>query len=102
MTAYLARVCARHPWRTIAGWLAAIGLAVVLVATLLGPNLTSEGHVTNDAESLRANALAQERMPPPEFFAHELVVVRSERHRIEDVAFRTKLEELAAAATATG
>src|ERR687892_482103 len=102
MTAYLARVCALHPWRTVGGWLAAIVVAVALVATLLGPNLTSDAEVTNDAESLRADDLIVENMPPPEFFAHELVVVRSENLRVDDPAFRTKLEELVAAGRATG
>src|SRR5918992_1367025 len=102
MTTYLARVCARHPWRTIGGWLAAIVVAVGLVATLLGPNLTSDAEVTNDAESLRADDLIVENMPPPEFLAHELVVVRSESHRVDDTAFLAKLEELVAAGRATG
>ena len=101
MTAALARVCARHPWRTIGAWLAAIAVAVGLVATLLGGNLTSEGRVTNDAESLRAYALEAERMPPPEFSANELVVIRSEEHTVDDAPFRAKVEELAAAARAT-
>jgi putative drug exporter of the RND superfamily len=102
MTASLARACARHPWRTIAGWIAAMVIAVALLPTLLFPNLTSEGHVTNDAESLHANALFDERMPPPEFVAEELVVVRSDRYEVDDAPFQEKLAELIAAGEATG
>ncbi len=40
-------------------------LAVVLVSALLGDNLTSEGHVTNDPESVRAYDLVFERFPMP-------------------------------------
>ena len=102
MTASLARACARHPWRTIGGWIAAMVVAVALLPVLLFPNLTSEGHVTNDAESLRANELVREGMPPPEFVAEELVVVRSERYEVDDAPFRAKLAELVAAGQATG
>ncbi len=82
--------------------MAAIAVAVALVGILLGPNLTSEGHVTNDAESLRAYALLEKKMPPPEFFAHELVVIRSERHRVDDQVFGDKVQELVEAGRATG
>jgi RND superfamily putative drug exporter len=102
MTASLARACALRPWRTISGWIAAIVVAAALLPTLLFPNLTSEGHVTHDAESLRADALIRERMPPPDFFAHELVVVRSEQHEVDDAPFQAKLDELVEAGRATG
>ena len=102
MTRRLARASALHPWRTIAVWIAAMVAAVACVGTLLGGNLTSTGHVTNDAESLRANALIAERMPPPEFATNELVVIRSEEHTVDDPAFRAKVEELAAEAQAVG
>ena len=63
MTQRLAVACARHPWRTVAAWIGAIVVAVVLVGALLGDNLSSEGHVTNDPESLRAYDLQSERFP---------------------------------------
>jgi hypothetical protein len=40
-----------------------IVVAFVLVAAVLGNNLTSDGNVTNDPESLRANDLQSERFP---------------------------------------
>ena len=75
-------------------------IAVVLVGGLLGDNLTSEGKVTNDPESLRAYALQSERFPQQEGF-DELVIVRSETLRVEDEPFRAKVEELATALQAT-
>ena len=100
MTQRLAVACARHPWLTVAAWIGAIVVAVVLVGGLLGDNLTSEGKVTNDPESLRAYALQSERFPQQEGF-DELVIVRSETLRVEDEPFRVKVEELATAVQAT-
>jgi RND superfamily putative drug exporter len=101
LTQRLAFLCARHPWRTVAAWIGAIVVAVVLVGALLGDNLTSEGHVTNDPESLRAYDLTFERFPQQEGF-DELVIVRSETLRVDDEQFRAKVTELAAAVRATG
>jgi putative drug exporter of the RND superfamily len=101
LTERLAVLCARHPWRTIAAWIGAIVVAVVLVGTLLGDNLTSEGEVTNNPESLRGEDLVVERFPQQESF-DELVVVRSETLQVDDEPFRAKVAELAAALRATG
>ena len=66
MTQRLAVACARHPWRTVAAWIGAIVVAFVLVGALLGANLTGEGNVTNNPESLRANDLRSARFPQQE------------------------------------
>jgi putative drug exporter of the RND superfamily len=76
-------------------------VALVLVASLLGGNLTSEGNVTNNPESLRANDLQAERFAQQQGF-DELVIVRSESLRVADEEFRIKAAELAAAVRATG
>ncbi len=76
-------------------------VAVVLVGALLGDNLTSEGDVTNNPESLRANDLQVERFPQQEGF-DELVIVRSETLRVDDEQFRAKVEKLATAVQETG
>ena len=98
MTQRLALACAAHPWRTIAAWLGAIAVAVVLVGALLGGNLTGEGHVTNNPESLRAADLLDQRFPHQADF-DELVIVRSERLRadLDRAAFRAEVAGLAAA-----
>ncbi|MBD0290664.1 MAG: MMPL family transporter [Thermoleophilia bacterium] len=100
-TERLARASARHPWRTIAGWALAMALAFGAIALLLGDNLTSEGRVTNDPESLRAYGII-ERAFPNRDFTTELVVVRSEEHTVDDDAFRAKMQALERAARRTG
>ena len=101
MTERLARACAAHPWRTIAAWTVAIVLAAACVATLLGGSLTTEGRVTNNPESLRAAELAAQRFPRADGTT-ELVVVRSNRFRAAEPAFRARLTQLLAKARATG
>jgi RND superfamily putative drug exporter len=59
VTERLARAAAAHPWRTIGAWIAAIVIALGFVATLLGGNLTSEGAVTNNPESVRAEQVEE-------------------------------------------
>jgi uncharacterized membrane protein YdfJ with MMPL/SSD domain len=81
LTERLAVACAQHPWRTVAAWIGAIVVAFVFVGVVLGDNLTSEGNVTNDPESLRANELQSERFPQQESF-DELVIVRSKTLRV--------------------
>jgi putative drug exporter of the RND superfamily len=101
LTARLAVLCAHHAWRTVTVWIGAIVVALVLAGAVLGDNLTSEGNVTNDADSLRANDLQSERFPQQEGF-DELVIVRSETLRVDDDRFRASVTELAEAVRATG
>ena len=100
LTQRLAVLCARHPWRTVGAWIGAILVAVVLASALLGDNLTSEGNVTNDPESLRANDLQSERFPRREGF-DEIVIVRSETLQVDDERFRTTVTQLEKAMRAT-
>ena len=69
-TAGLARMCARHPWRTFAVWIVIRALSVV-AASGLGDALTFEGSFTNEPESVRADDLLTE---PLEIRDGELVV----------------------------
>jgi RND superfamily putative drug exporter len=94
-------MCAHHPWRTIAAWLGAIVVAVVLVGSLLGDGLTSEGNVTNDPASLRGYDLLDERFPEKQE-VDELVIVRSETLTAGDDAFRDKVTRLEQALRETG
>src|SRR5688572_7181425 len=94
-------MCALHPWRAIAAWLVAIVLGVVAVVALLGDGLTTEGQVTNNAESIQAIRLIDERFPRQDF-ATELIVIRSERLTFDDPAFQSRLAELAEAGAKTG
>ncbi|MEX0674143.1 MAG: MMPL family transporter [Gaiellaceae bacterium] len=100
-TESLARAAARHPWRTIAAWLATIAVAFVAVAALLGDGLSTEAHLTNDPESERAYDLIGAHFPASEFTT-EIAVVRHGELTVADPAFQARLEELTDAARETG
>jgi len=97
VTERLARASALHPVRTLLAWLGGIVLAIALVATLLGGNLTSEGNVTNNPESVRAADILEDVLPV-EDEASELVIVRSDDVLMVDAAVRLAVEELLAEA----
>jgi uncharacterized membrane protein YdfJ with MMPL/SSD domain len=78
-TESLARASALHPWRTVGLWLAAVVVSMGIVVVLLGDTLTSEGEVTSDTDSKRAEQLLVQHFPPPpessDQAATEVVVV---------------------------
>jgi putative drug exporter of the RND superfamily len=98
-TEALARACARHPWRTVGVWLAAVVVSLGLVATLLGDVLTSEGEVTSATDSKRAEELRFERLEPTaseqEREVSEVVVVSLDEGTVDDPAVQERIEALA-------
>jgi uncharacterized membrane protein YdfJ with MMPL/SSD domain len=101
-TGRLARLCARHPWRTLALWAVAVVVSIGVVGALLGSSLTTDAELTNDPESYRGYDLIGEHFPPSDDYVNELVVVRSSGLTVDDPVFRRKVTDLAAAIEATG
>jgi uncharacterized membrane protein YdfJ with MMPL/SSD domain len=95
VTRRLATAAARHPWRTIGAWLAAVVVSVGLIVPFLGDALTGEAEQLNNPESYQAEELMAERLPPdPEGFSTDVVLVRSDSLGLDDPRFRAKLDEL--------
>jgi hypothetical protein len=65
MTERVARACAGRPWRVLSGWVLAVVVSVVLIATFLGEALTNQAEVTTQTDSKRADQLLAERMGAP-------------------------------------
>ena len=82
-------------------WLGAIVVALVLAATLLPGNLTTNGHVTGNPESKQAEDLFN-RLPQDKNGVDELVIVRSSAHTVSDPAFKAFVRRLGLQAKATG
>jgi RND superfamily putative drug exporter len=102
LTGRLARASSRHPWRTLALWTVAILVSVGAIVTLLGGTLTTDAKMTNNPESYRGYDLLGAHFPPSNDYVNELVVVRSRLLRVDDPAFRAKVESLAGAIDVTG
>jgi len=76
-------------------WVGAIVLALVLAATLLPGNLTTNGHVTGNPESKQAEDLFySQRFPRDKNGVDELIVVHSATRTANDPAFRAFLTRL--------
>jgi uncharacterized membrane protein YdfJ with MMPL/SSD domain len=92
----LAVACARRPWRTIGGWLAAIVLAVVGIGALLGGALTTEGKPTDNPQSERAKDVREAAFPAASDAAiTDIVVVRSPRYTVDAPQYRAFVRTLA-------
>jgi uncharacterized membrane protein YdfJ with MMPL/SSD domain len=86
---------ARHPWRVIAAWGAALLVGLGLTAAFIG-DLTTESNVTNNPESEQAYDLMGSRIRyDPDQQVNELIVVHSERFDDGDARFSDKIDEIA-------
>ena len=80
----LATMSARHPWRTIGAWVAAMVVAVVAIGALLGGALTTEGNPTNNPQSERAKDVVDAAFARTAgAVVTDIVVVRSSRYSVD-------------------
>jgi uncharacterized membrane protein YdfJ with MMPL/SSD domain len=107
-TESIARASALHPWRTVGLWIAVVVVSMGVVAVLLGDTLTTEGEVTSDTDSKRAEELVLEHFPPSPDAASqatsEVVVVAFGDGEVDGArvqAFADELRGLGAATVVT-
>src|SRR5581483_9795839 len=97
----IALASARRPWRVIAAWVALIVLAMFAVVSSL--SLTTQGNPTNDPQSQRAEDLLAATFPPTAGAAvTDVVVVRSQRYRVDAPQFARVVRSLGAAVRRAG
>jgi putative drug exporter of the RND superfamily len=89
----LAAVSVARPRRVLAVWGAVALVGFVLIGGLLGSALSSEGDVTNNPESKRAEELIDARLPERDAL-DELVIVRADEVTVTDPAFRERVRSL--------
>src|SRR5262249_30089795 len=93
-TASVARVCSRHPGRTLVGG-GGVGLGAIAALVFVLAGFTTGAAATNNPQSERANDRLMAAFPPdPERAVTDLVVVRSARLTFDDKQFRTFVDEL--------
>ena len=89
----LARVSARHPWRTIGCWFVVVLASLAATGAFLGTSLKGESEMTSKPEAIRAQALIDERLPQQRD-TDEVVIVRSRTATVGDPAFRALVNGL--------
>jgi putative drug exporter of the RND superfamily len=95
MTRRLATAAARHPWRTIGAWIAALVVSFGLIVFFLGDALTGEAEQLNNPESQQAYDLMAERLPPqPGDFTSDAVLITSDTVETSRPEFRARLDEV--------
>jgi RND superfamily putative drug exporter len=91
----ISSAAARHPWRTIGAWLAAIVVSVLLIVFFLGDALTGEAEQLNNPESEQAYDLMDERLSfVPYEFSTDVVLIRSGSLTSDDPRFQAKVDEV--------
>ena len=112
MTEKLARFSARKPYLVIGIWLALLLIGGALAidgeiapghqfVDVIDVATTTELSLSGNAESSRAEALLEERLRGPQQL-RELVIVQSDALTVQDPAFRAKVEQVYADASALG
>jgi uncharacterized membrane protein YdfJ with MMPL/SSD domain len=99
-TEKLARASSRRPWLIIGIWIAALGVGLVCVVTLLGGALSS-GRTLSGSDFKRGQELIEEAFPEQDE-ASELIIVRSDTQTIDDPPFKQLVEDLTQEVDATG
>ena len=95
MTERLASAAARHPWRTVSAWVAAILASIALIVFFLGDALTGEAEQLNNPESQQAYDLMAQRLPPnPGEYTSDVVLLRSDALAPGDPRFRAKIGQI--------
>src|SRR5215218_6546204 len=90
----LAAIAVARPRRVLAMWGGVALIGFVLIGGLLGSALSSEGDVTSNPESKRAEDLVDEQFPEREA-VDEVVIVRSDEVTVSTAAYRERVLALA-------
>ena len=97
----LAVFATRRPRRVLAVWGVLVLVSFGLIGTLLDSALTSDSSLTNHPESATAQKLIDARLPDQNA-ADEVIVLRSERSVVSDVAFARRVRALVREVRADG
>ena len=100
-TESLARTSARRPWVVIAVWVLALVAFIALAATFLTDALIFEFKLMNDAESVVADDMIEERHTGPQR-TNETIIISSQSLTVDDQEFKSKVESTFASVIGLG
>ncbi len=91
-TEALATLSARHPWRIIALWVAALVGSIAVIVTLLSGAVTTENGQTNGPDSERGDEILESWRGPTH--SNEIIIVQSETLTVDDAAFEARVRDI--------
>ena len=98
----LAEASSRHPWRTLAAWVVLIVAMGAVSSRLLAGALSDDVEFTNDPESVRAQAVLEERFDVRSSVDTEFFIVHSDRLTVDDPRFEAVVRDVQGEVAATG
>ena len=101
ITQYLARVSAVHPWRVLTAWGLILAASVVAIGTLLGSAFTSDGSITTNPDSIRAEQVIADNFSQADRI-DDAVVIYSADLTSDDAEFKAFVTEVRSSIEATG
>ncbi len=93
-TSGLARICSRHPWRTIGVWVIILLLAG-FAASSIADVLTTSASLTTEPESVVGEQLLEDQFRGQEPMT-ETIIYQSDVYTVDDPEFQQAVEELTA------
>ena len=101
ITQSLARVSAVHPWRVLSAWGLILAASVVAIGTLLGSAFTSDGSITTNPDSIRAQQVIADNFSQADRI-DDAVIIYSADLTSDDAEFRAFVTEVRSSIEATG
>jgi RND superfamily putative drug exporter len=101
VTGSLARFSAVHPWRVLIVWGLLLAASVVAIGTLLGSAYTSDGSITSNPESMRAEEVIAENVTEGDRI-DDAVVIHSADLTSDDAEFKDFVAGVRSSIEATG
>jgi uncharacterized membrane protein YdfJ with MMPL/SSD domain len=90
----MAAVSSRHPWRTLAAWLALIVAMAIVSGRLLSGVMTNDVHFTNDPDSVRAQDVIDAKFSAGAPKDIEYLVVSSHTQKTWDPSYPEFVQDL--------
>src|SRR3954464_7818409 len=101
ITQYLARVSAVHPWRVVTAWGLILAASVVAIGGLFGSAFTSDGTITTNPDSMRAEQVIADNFSQADR-VDDAVVIHSATLISRDPKFQAFVTKVRASIERTG
>jgi putative drug exporter of the RND superfamily len=97
----LARVAAAHPWRVVVAWTLILLASVAAIGGLIGSAFTSDGGITSNPDSMKAERLLVESFSQADRI-DDAIIIYSDRLTSDDPQFQSFVAGVRSSIEATG